>query len=89
MDEASFKRDRAAEGIEDFNLIDWPAGKINEMHTHDFGAHVLVLDGEITVTMEDGKATTCRSGDTFALDGGIPHEETVGPAGVRILSARK
>ena len=89
MDEASFKRDRTAEGYDNFNLIDWPAGQVNKMHTHDFGAHVLVLDGEITVTLEDGEQTTCRSGDTFALDGGIPHEESVGPDGVRILSARK
>jgi len=89
MDEASFKRDRAAEGFEDFNLIDWPAGQVNKMHTHDFGAHALILSGEITVTLEDGKATTCRPGDTFALEGGISHEETVGADGVKLISARK
>jgi quercetin dioxygenase-like cupin family protein len=89
MDEASFRRDRAAEGYEDFNLIDWPAGQLNDMHTHEFGAHALILEGEITVTTEDGKATTCRSGDTFALAGGIRHEEIVGPNGVKLISARK
>ncbi len=89
MDEASFRRERAAEGFEYFNLIDWPAGLVNDLHTHDFAAHVLVLAGEITVTQENGQATTCRTGDTFALDGGIAHEETVGPAGAKILSARK
>lgn len=89
MDEASFRSARAAEGYEDFNLVEWPAGQVNEMHTHDFGAHVLVLEGEISVTLEDGQVTTCREGDTFALDSGIPHEEVVGPAGVKILSVRK
>ena len=89
MDEASFRTAREAEGYENFNLVDWPAGQVNEMHTHDFGAHVLVLEGEISVTLEDGKVTTCRAGDTFALDGGIPHEEAIGPEGVKILSARK
>ena len=89
MDEASFRRERAAEGYEDFNLIDWPAGQVNEMHTHDFRAHALIVEGELTVTVADGETTTCRAGDTFALDGGIRHEETVGPNGVKLVSARK
>ena len=89
MDEASFRRERVAEGYETFNLVDWPAGRVNEMHTHEFGAHILVLNGEITVTTEDGQTTTCRTGDTFALDREIPHEESIGPDGVKILSARK
>ena len=89
MDEASFKLARAVEGYQDFNLIDWPAGQVNEMHTHDFTAHALILNGELTVTTEDGQATTCRAGDTFELAGGIRHEETVGPDGVKLVSARK
>lgn len=89
MDEATFRRERAAEGYETFKQVDWPAGHVNDMHAHDFGAHILILDGEITVTTKDGKTTTCRAGDTFALDANIPHEETMGPAGAKILSARK
>ena len=89
MDEASFKRDRAAQGYGDFNVKEWSPGTVNEMHTHEFGASVLVLSGEITVTTGDGQATTCQPGDTFSLDAGIPHEEKIGPDGVRFLSGRK
>ena len=58
----------------------WEAGTFNDTHTHDFGAAVLVLEGEISITCEDGSKTTCRP-DTFALDAGIPHSEQVGPDG--------
>ena len=58
------------------------------MHTHDFGASVFILEGEITVTTEE-KATTCRAGDTFALDAEVPHRETIGDQGVRLLIGKR
>ncbi len=89
MDEVSFKQAREAEGYSVFKVVRWDPDTVNAVHTHDFGAHILVLDGEITVVTEDGQSTICRAGDTFALNSGIPHAETVGPNGVKILSARK
>ena len=58
------------------------------IHTHEFGASVLVLNGKITITME-GRTVTCRAGDVFALDANVPHAEQVGDEGVRFLACRK
>jgi quercetin dioxygenase-like cupin family protein len=64
------------------------AGTVNDTHSHDFDAALLVLSGNITVTTEQG-TTTCRAGDTFELDNGIPHTEHIGPDGVRFLVGRR
>ncbi len=89
MDEASFKAKAEAEGYGNFAIRDWEPGLVNEMHTHDFSASILVLAGELTVTCEDGSTKTCRAGDTNSLTAGIPHAEVVGPEGVRFISGRK
>jgi quercetin dioxygenase-like cupin family protein len=89
MDEATFKAKAQADGYTRFVERDWKAGTVNEMHTHDYGATILVLEGELTVTYEDGSATTCRTGDSNALAAGIAHAETVGPDGVRFIAGLK
>ena len=70
------------------DMVEMEAGTVIDTHTHDFDAAVLVLSGDITVTTEDG-ATTCRAGDTFQLNNGIPHTEHIGPDGVRFLVGRR
>jgi quercetin dioxygenase-like cupin family protein len=59
-----------------------------DTHTHDFGASVLILEGEISVTLED-RVVTCGPGETFSLEANIPHAESVGADGVRLLACRK
>lgn len=88
MQEAEYRARLAQGGYAEAQRIEWAANTVNDTHTHDFGAFLLVLDGEITVATAD-RTTTCRAGDTFALDAGIPHSETVGPAGVTFLSGRR
>lgn len=89
MDEAKFRQERIAEGYKEFNVVEWEPGRINTMHRHDFAAHVLVLAGEIAVAAEGDGAKTYRPSDTFVFARGVPHEETIGPEGVKLLSARK
>jgi quercetin dioxygenase-like cupin family protein len=89
MKEQAFRKLLAKEGYGEGAVRDWAAGTFNDTHSHDFSAKVLVLDGEITVTTADGRATTCRAGDTFQLAAGTPHQERVGPDGVRFLGGRK
>jgi len=89
MDEAKFRQDRIAEGYKEFNVIEWEPGRVNTMHRHDFAAHVLVLAGEIAIAAEDGGTKTYRPGETFVFARDVPHEETIGPQGVKILSVRK
>ena len=89
MNEAQFKQDLTDNGYGAAEVIEREAGYNNDMHTHDFGASVLVLEGEITVTVTDGDTTTCHAGDTFALGADIEHSEHIGPDGLRLLIARK
>lgn len=89
MDEATFRAKAESEGYGDFAIRDWEPGLTNDMHTHDFSASILVLEGELTVTCEDGSTKTCRAGDTNSLAAGIPHTELVGPEGVKFISGRK
>jgi len=89
MDEQAFRKQLAEEGYSEPRLVEWEPGTFNDTHTHDFSAKVMVLDGEITVTCDDGRRTTCRAGDTFQLAAGTPHKEDIGAEGVRFLAGRK
>ncbi len=89
MNEQQFREEAAADGYTVGDVVALSADKFNDFHSHDFSAKLMILEGKITVTTEDGKATTCRANDTFQLDAGIKHTEQVGPEGVRILPSRK
>jgi quercetin dioxygenase-like cupin family protein len=56
-------------------------------HAHDFAVRALVLEGEISLTV-DGQVTRYKTGDVFVMAAGREHAETVGPAGVTTLSGR-
>lgn len=90
MDVESFRAEAARRGGAEPVEVVWAPGTVNERHTHDFSASLLVLEGEMTVTTgAAGDAVhRCRAGDRFSLDAGAPHSERVGPAGVRFLVAR-
>jgi len=88
MNEKGFRQQLRADGYAEGSIVEWAPNTFNDRHTHEFSAAVLVLEGEITVTTDQG-ATTCRAGDTFRLAAGTPHVEQIGPAGVKFLSGRK
>ncbi len=88
MDEAAFREQLAQNGYGDIGIREMAANHTEPTHTHDFGASILVLSGEISVTLED-RVVTCGAGDTFALDANVPHAEQIGGEGVRFLAGRK
>ena len=88
MDEATFREQLKQDGYAEAGIREMAANHTEPTHTHDFGASILVLSGEISVTLED-RVVTCRSGDTFALEANIPHAEQIGAEGVRFLVGRK
>jgi len=88
MDEAAYREKMKQDGYGEVSVTEYEAGYARETHTHDFGASVFVTDGEISVTLED-RVVTCRAGDTFSLEANIPHAESVGAEGVRLLAAKK
>lgn len=88
MDEAAFRKQLEQDGYNDIGIREMAANHVEPTHTHDFGASILVLSGEISVTLED-RVVTCCAGDSFALDANVPHAERIGGEGVRFLAGRR
>jgi quercetin dioxygenase-like cupin family protein len=88
MNKAGFESRLRKRGYENIGQREMAADVVNEAHTHDFDAQVLVVDGEITIT-RDGKAHTFRKGDTCEVPAGTVHAEQVGPEGVRYIAGRR
>lgn len=88
MDRATFEAKLKAEGYGEIVERVFDAGKTTPEHTHPFDAHALILEGEITVTWASG-STTCKPGETFSLNAGIPHFEIYGPQGTKALVGRR
>jgi len=65
-----------------------PPDTVVSEHAHPFDVRALVLNGEITLTVE-GVQYAYREGDIFVLPAGHRHAETVGPAGVDYLVGRR
>ena len=88
VDEVKFREKMIQDGYGDVTVRHFVPNHCEPTHTHEFGASVLVLNGKITITMED-RTVTCRAGDVFALDANVPHAEPVGDEGERFLACRK
>ena len=88
MDEAQFRQLLQSEGFDEPKTIDYAPNSINEMHIHDFSAHVFVLSGEFTLVTEGG-AQAHQPGETCQLAGGTLHAEQAGPDGATLLVGRK
>ena len=65
-----------------------PPSTVVAEHSHPFDVRALVLNGEITLTVE-GVEYAYREGDVFVLPAGHRHAESVGPAGVEYLVGRR
>src|SRR5689334_23763739 len=57
-------------------------------HAHAFDVRALVLNGEITLTVE-GIDYAYREGDIFVMPAGHVHAEAIGPDGVDYLVGRR
>lgn len=88
MDRVEFEAGLQQDGFTEIDMRSLDPGKTTPEHAHPFGVRALVLDGEITLTVE-GRATAYRAGDVFAMQGGCRHAEAVGPEGVRYLAGRQ
>lgn len=80
----AFEADLRREGFE-VRFGGQKPGYSAEPHTHDFDARIMVLGGEITLTI-DGKPTTYRAGDHCEVPAGTIHAENVGPEGVSTIA---
>lgn len=88
MDKTSFEARLRAEGYPEIRTNELPPNKRNAEHSHPFDVLALVLEGDITLTV-DGGARTYRAGDEFSMKAGCPHVEDVGASGVKYLVGRR
>ena len=88
MDTTSFEARLRAQGYPEIRTNELPPNRRNAEHSHPFDVLALVLEGDITLTV-DGNARTYRAGDEFSMQAGCPHVEDVGPAGVKYLVGRR
>lgn len=57
-------------------------------HTHPLETAHVILEGEMTLTM-DGRSTTYHAGDRCDVPAGALHAARMGPAGCRYLIGEK
>jgi quercetin dioxygenase-like cupin family protein len=88
MDRASFEARLKAEGFPEIRVNEMRAGCHNAEHSHPFDVRALVLEGDITLTVQ-GEARTYRAGDEFSMNAGCAHVEDIGAHGVKYLVGRR
>ncbi len=88
MDPTQFEAALRQDGFSEVETRSHPPGRTVPEHAHPFDVRALVLDGEITLTV-DGRETAYRLGDVFTMEGGRRHAEAIGPEGVRFLAGRR
>ena len=88
MDRDQFTARLRAEGYPEVRMNELEPNRRNAEHQHPFDVLALVLEGEITLTV-DGRARTYRAGEEFSMQAGCRHVEDIGPQGVKYLVGRR
>lgn len=76
------------DGFDPVERRNLPAGMVVAEHAHPFDVRALVLNGQITLTVE-GIEYAYRAGDIFVMPAGHRHAEAAGAAGVDYLVGRR
>ena len=88
VDREHFTARLQAEGYPEVRINELEPNRRNAEHQHPFDVLALVLEGEITLTVE-GRARTYRAGEEFSMQAGCRHVEDIGPQGVKYLVGRR
>jgi quercetin dioxygenase-like cupin family protein len=88
MDKEEFAARLKADGYTEIETKAVAPRPANDGHGHPYAVRGLVLAGTFTV-IQDGKSTTHRPGEIFAVAAGCVHSEEIGAEGARILVGRK
>ena len=88
MNEAHFRGRLQEQGYGEAQAVEFEPNLVNDMHTHDFSAFVLVVSGEFTLVTESGPVTH-QPGETCKLAAGTLHSERTGETGATILIGKK
>lgn len=88
MNEHDFVAQLRADGYTEIESQTLAARPGKGRHRHLFAIRGLVLSGTFNV-MLDGRPTAYGPGQTFSVEEGQLHDESIGPEGARILVGRK
>jgi hypothetical protein len=88
VESAQFEQKLKASGYPEIRTNQLPPNCHNDEHAHPWDVHALVLEGDITLTV-DGKKRKYGAGDEFVMVTGCKHIEDVGPQGVKYLVGRR
>jgi len=85
---SEFEADAKVLGFHEVLERQWQPLTVVEEHSHPFDARALVVGGEMWLSVA-GDTRHLLTGDTFALDAGVPHAERYGPEGATYWVARR
>jgi quercetin dioxygenase-like cupin family protein len=88
MNATEFEARLKAEGYDEIRTNGLEPKRHNAEHSHPFDVLALVLEGDITLTV-DGKPRKYAVGDQFTMQAGCRHVEDAGPQGVKYLVGRR
>jgi quercetin dioxygenase-like cupin family protein len=92
MDQTAFRTSLATDRFDEAVEVHRPANEGLGIHTHEFEAKALIIQGELDIGIKDGNndaIKTYKVGDIFHLAANTPHTEKYGPVGVTYLVGRK
>lgn len=85
---SEFQAEAIADGFDEVLERTWPAHEEVPFHTHPFELRVIVVRGEMWLTVDD-ETRHLQPGDTFALAHSAPHSERYGAEGAVYWVARR
>jgi quercetin dioxygenase-like cupin family protein len=88
MTQQDFEAALKAENYPEIVNISKEVGYQMGEHIHAFDAYALILQGDITLTV-NGVAVTYKAGETFRLAANTLHQESAVPHGVNYLVGRR
>ncbi len=87
MNTADFEAGLARDGFK-AGIRDWPAGTVNEAHSHPWEVRAIITEGAITLII-DGVSRQYKEGEVFTMAAGCLHKEVVGSSGVKFIAGRR
>ena len=88
MTEDDFRQLLTEQGYDEVRAVGYEPGFANDLHTHDFSALLMVVDGELILGREDG-SEIIRAGQTCEVPAGTVHSEGTGAIGASVLAGIK
>lgn len=84
----NFTSTSIASGFDEVLERHWGPDTVLDVHTHDFDASALVIQGEMWLTCA-GVTRYLTSGDSFTIGHQVPHSERYGAQGATYWVARR